>query len=148
MRLKVSLALKYPCKKNSSPNIPKSHSLRTPQPPCSDIYEMPRQRSKKLTASRLAERNSAPELERFDEQSDSDSSNESGGRVEKDEEEEELDRLVLGNGASFKAQLGQSADANMGYGQERGAELADDDSEEEGGLENVDDAEVRNSQLL
>lgn len=109
---------------------------------------MPRQRSKKLSASRATEKSSIPELERFEESSDSDSSNESGGRIEKDEEEEELDRLVLGNGASFKAQLGQSADVDMDYDQERGAGLADEDSEEEGGLEGVDDAEVRDSPSL
>ena len=107
---------------------------------------MPRQRSKKLSASRATEKSSAPEVERFEESSDSDSSNESGGRIEKDEEEEELDRLVLGNGTSFMAQSGRSEDVDVSYGQERGAGLADDDSEEDGGLENVDDAEVRDSQ--
>ena len=99
---------------------------------------MPRQRSKKLTASRQTEYSSAPERE---ERRDTD--NDSTGLLEKDEEEEELARLVLGDGLGFKAQLGQQMDLAMDGGSEEEDSMVEEDSEGEARLENIDDAEVR-----
>jgi U3 small nucleolar RNA-associated protein 18 len=105
---------------------------------------MPRQRSKKLSASRQAEGKSSPELEV---QSDSDSDNESLRVLGKDDEEEELARLVLGNGVGFKAQLSQQMDLDVDGGSEEGGDMAGEDSEGEAGLEHVDDAEVRGTAI-
>jgi U3 small nucleolar RNA-associated protein 18 len=99
---------------------------------------MPRQRSKKLTASRQTEDGSAPERE---ERNDTD--NDSTGLLEKDEEEEELARLVLGDGLGFKAQLGQQMDLDIDGGSEEEESMVEEDSEGEARLENIDDAEVR-----
>lgn len=99
---------------------------------------MPRQRSKKLTASQQTEDSSAPERE---ERSDTD--NDSPGLLEKDEEEEELARLVLGDGLGFKAQLGQQMDLDIDGGSEEEESMVEEDSEGEARLENIDDAEVR-----
>jgi U3 small nucleolar RNA-associated protein 18 len=99
---------------------------------------MPRQRSKKLTASRQTEDGSATERE---ERSDTD--NDSTGLLEKDEEEEELARLVLGDGLGFKAQLGQQMDLDIDGGSEEEESMVEEDSEGEARLENIDDAEVR-----
>lgn len=104
---------------------------------------MPRQRSKKLSESRETVPSAAPELERSEDQSDSDNHS-----LEKDEEEEELDRLVLGNGTAFKAQLGQNMDIDIEDDSENDEALAEEDSEADVGLENVDDAEVRLTRLL
>jgi U3 small nucleolar RNA-associated protein 18 len=65
------------------------------------------------------------------------------GLLEKDEEEEELARLVLGDGLGFKAQLGQQMDLDMDGGSEEGESIVEEDSEGEARLENIDDAEVR-----
>jgi U3 small nucleolar RNA-associated protein 18 len=103
-------------------------------------YTMPRQRPTKLAASRQTEQSSVPEPE---EQSDIDSDNESLGILEKDAEEEELDRLVLGDGAGFKAQLGQQMDIDFDAASVNEDSVAEGASEREDDLENVDDAEVR-----
>jgi U3 small nucleolar RNA-associated protein 18 len=103
---------------------------------------MPRQRSKKLSASQQTEQGSAPELTRDEDQSSSE--NDSLEMLEKDEEEEELDRLVLGDGAGFKAQLSQHMDLDLEDDFEIAEGLAEEGSEAEIGLEEVDDAEVRN----
>jgi U3 small nucleolar RNA-associated protein 18 len=63
--------------------------------------------------------------------------------LEKDEEEEELARLVLGDGLGFKAQLGQQMDLAMDGGSEEEESMVEEDSEGEARLENIDDAEVR-----
>jgi U3 small nucleolar RNA-associated protein 18 len=97
---------------------------------------MPRQRSKKLSATLQNEHSSESERE---DQNESD--NASLGMLEKDEEEEELARLVLGDVAGFKAQLGQHMELDAGS--EEGEGLAEEDSGGEVDLENVDDAEVR-----
>ncbi|KAN0122009.1 WD40 repeat-like protein [Hyaloscypha variabilis] len=100
---------------------------------------MPRQRPTKLAASRQTEQSSVPEPE---EQSDIDSDNESLGILEKDAEEEELDRLVLGDGAGFKAQLGQQMDIDFDAASVNEDSVAEGASEREDDLENVDDAEL------
>jgi U3 small nucleolar RNA-associated protein 18 len=104
---------------------------------------MPRQRSKKLSASRQTEDSSAAERE---ERSDID--NDSTGLLEKDEEEEELARLVLGDGLGFKAQLAQQMDLDMDGGSEEEEGMVEEDSEGEDRLENIDDAEVRGIRIL
>ncbi|PBP27717.1 WD domain, G-beta repeat containing protein [Diplocarpon rosae] len=103
---------------------------------------MPRQRSKKLTASRQPEDVSAPELHRPQEESNSENGNESDVEslesVPKDEEEEELDRLVFGNGAGFQQMLGRIPDVDSeNSNEETGAQDGED-----GGLEHVDDADL------
>jgi hypothetical protein len=114
-------------------------------------YEMPRQRSKKLSASRktvqqpVSEQPHVSELERERDQSESE--NDSLDILEKDSDEEELDRLVLGDQGEFSAQLGNDMDLNQAEGfEESGA--GEEDGDEEGGLENVDDADVRDSTTL
>lgn len=110
---------------------------------------MPRQRSKKLSGSHttgqkpVSKQQPAPETERQRDQSESD--NDSLDILEKDSDEEELDRLVLGDQADFSAQLGHSMDLDQAEGSEESGVGEDDD---EGGLENVDDADVRDSPIL
>ncbi|KAL2060322.1 hypothetical protein VTL71DRAFT_9717 [Oculimacula yallundae] len=106
---------------------------------------MPRQRSKKLSASRVVD--TKPPVEKdavsregsqSEDENEDDSDIESEASMEKDEEEEELDRLVFGDGAGFKAMLGQSMDVDSEGDGEK-------ESEEEGsdaGLEHVDDADL------
>lgn len=66
---------------------------------------------------------------------------ESADMTEKDEDEDELDRLVLGDDTGFTSQLGQDMDLDLeGEGEEDG-----DDEELQNadiGLEGVDDADV------
>ena len=107
-------------------------------------FTMPRQRPKKLAVGRQTEGKSTSERGQQS-GSDSDSDNESLGMLEKDAEEEELDRLVLGDGAGFKAQLGHQMEVDINISPENANEVVDGDSEGEAGLENVDDAEVRDN---
>lgn len=118
--------------------------LQNPKPYSTTI--MPRQRSKKLSASRKTAGEPKSELNREEEQSDSD--NGSLEMLEKDEDEEELDRLVLGNGPGFKAQLGQDMDWDQESDSEKGGEAREGDIEADTGLEGVDDADVRYSSNL
>jgi len=62
--------------------------------------------------------------------------------LEKDEEEEDLDRLVLGDSAGFKALLGQNMDMDYARSSEERDGILDDSSDAVGGLEDVDDADV------
>lgn len=107
---------------------------------------MPRQRSKKLSAGRKAESENVikPANEDIQYNEDSDSDNESVEILEKDAEEEELDRLVLGGGFGFKAQFGTDMDMLDGIADGEENEDVDQDSEGEAGLEGIDDADVRN----
>ncbi|EHL02665.1 putative U3 small nucleolar RNA-associated protein 18 [Glarea lozoyensis 74030] len=102
---------------------------------------MTRQRSKKLSESRKAENISrnATTLDSDQESAHSESESENPSIASKDDEEEELDRLVLGDGAGFKAQL--AYDFNAGRNESDG-EVAEEDEEAEEGLENVDDADL------
>jgi U3 small nucleolar RNA-associated protein 18 len=102
---------------------------------------MPRQRSKKLSASRKTEQTSNPDPEPEQEEAYDESDSESSRISEKDEDEDELERLVLGDGATFKAQLGMDTEVNE-YGDFEENGLVEGDLEEEAGLENVDDADV------
>ena len=101
---------------------------------------MPRQRSKKLSASCKTVQEPGPQVDHEDEQSGSD--NEDLEVFEKDEEEEELDKLVLGDGSTFMAQLGRDMDVDDEEGSDEAGGL-EEDHEGEGGLEGVDDADVR-----
>jgi U3 small nucleolar RNA-associated protein 18 len=100
---------------------------------------MPRQRSKKLSAGREAAQKPILEPER--ESGQYESENDSPAIQEKDSDEEELDRLVFGDETEFKAQLGHGmvVDQPEGSGRSSGDES---NREEEGGFENVDDADV------
>jgi U3 small nucleolar RNA-associated protein 18 len=98
---------------------------------------MPRQRSKKISSSRVAEEKTARK-EVWDSEPEY-SDNASLDISEKDEDEEELERLVLGDGATFKAQLGMDMDLDKEDLEGNGRE---EDLEAEVGLENVDDADV------
>lgn len=103
---------------------------------------MPRQRSKKLTESRKATQQPASSAQDNLEQENSD--NESFDAMDKDEDEEELDRLVLGDGAEFKTQIAE--DASGMDEDESEAELETGGVIElEASLEDVDDAEVGQS---
>ncbi|KAK2623929.1 hypothetical protein QTJ16_006563 [Diplocarpon rosae] len=99
---------------------------------------MPRQRSKKQTASRQIENFSAPELDRPQEEgSNSENGNESEIEslisVPKDEEEEDLERLVFGDGVGFQQMLGQIPDVDLeNSNEETGAQDGED-----GGLEHL-----------
>ncbi|KAF8848924.1 WD40 repeat-like protein [Acephala macrosclerotiorum] len=101
---------------------------------------MPRQRSKKISASRRAESSTVAEVPVEEEPNDSD--NESLDILEKDAEEEELDRLVLGDGFGFKAQWGNDTEMQDGEPKGEGDDAVDQDSEGEAGLEGVDDADL------
>lgn len=108
---------------------------------------MPRQRSKKLSSSRKAENESVPELQRHEDEQESDI--ESLGILDKDSDEEELDRLVLGDGAGFMAQLGRDMDVDEDEDAGSGEGMSEEDERGDGGLEGVDDADVKRSlQLL
>lgn len=72
-----------------------------------------------------------------------DSDIESFDILEKDAEEEELDRLVLGDGFGFKAQWGNDTEMRDGESEGEGDDAVDQDSEGEAELEDVDDADVR-----
>ncbi|TVY41873.1 putative U3 small nucleolar RNA-associated protein [Lachnellula subtilissima] len=100
---------------------------------------MPRQRSKKLSASRKTVPESAPAIHHEDEQSGSD--NEDLEILEKDAQEEELDKLVLGDGSAFMAQIGGGMDMDSEDGSDV-AEGLEDENDGEGGLEGVDDADL------
>lgn len=102
---------------------------------------MPRQRSKKLSANHKSERQSIPELQRREDEGESDK--ESLGMLEKDSDEEELDRLVLGDDAGFMAQLGGGMEFDEDEDEEAGEEIEEEIEEGEGGLEGVDDADVK-----
>jgi hypothetical protein len=107
---------------------------------------MPRQRSKKLSASRKSVQDSAPEPDHEEEPEISD--NESLDILDKDAEEEELERLVFGDGSTFKAQLGQEMDVDYEEGSDYSRKSQDEDAEGDGGLGEVDDAEVRTTPLF
>lgn len=128
---RTSGSLRYPCQKNFQMEFLKTEGTTEIRP----SNRMSRQASKKLSATRQIEHVSESERDNQD-----DSDNDSLGMLEKDEEEEELARAVLGDVAGFKAQLGQHMDLDIGS--EGGEVLAEEDSEGEAGLENVDDAEV------
>lgn len=100
---------------------------------------MPRQRSKKLSASREAKQKRIPELGQ--ESAHHESDNESLDEQEKGSDEEELDRLVFGDETEFKAHLGHGMDVDEAEVHD-GSTVEEEDLGEEEGLENVDDADV------
>ena len=136
---------------NAKESLPKifgdssKSSARCEPPTTFDTHTMPRQRSKKLTASRIVEAKSAAEEDPASdginsENETDDSDNESLISVEKDEEEEELDRLVFGDGAGFKAMLGQDMEVDS---EDKDGDNGVEEDGSEAGLEHVDDADVR-----
>jgi U3 small nucleolar RNA-associated protein 18 len=110
-----------------------------------ETQAMPRQRSKKLSASHMTvqQPKSEVELEKGENESEIDGLH----MMEKDSDEEELDRLVLGDGSEFKAQLGRAVDLDRAENSE-GYDVEGGDLEEEEGLEDVDDADVRDLNTL
>lgn len=99
---------------------------------------MPRQRSKKLSADRKPAEKAV--VRSVPEENSSDSDNESDDSMAKDDEEDELERLVLGDRGDFKAQLSNTMDVDD---EEHSAkEDGEEEGEDEAGLENVDDADV------
>src|SRR5277367_1764299 len=106
---------------------------------------MPRQRSKKLSEGRKAFEQPTPPAQ--DERGQDDSDKESVDVMEKDEDEQELEKLVLGDEAGFMAQLDHGAagyeDEDLEEEEDLEAEVGLDDVEEN--LEDADDAEVGSS---
>jgi len=102
---------------------------------------MPRQRSIKLSASRKTAQDSVPEPNQEKDPEISD--NESLDIHEKDAEEEELERLVFGDGSTFKVQLGQGKDVDYEEDSDGSKDSQGADAEGDGGLGEVDDADVR-----
>ncbi|KAH8814872.1 U3 small nucleolar RNA-associated protein-like protein [Xylogone sp. PMI_703] len=96
---------------------------------------MPKNRSKKYAKDRKKELalESTPRLDEDDSEN---------SVVEKDEEEEELDRLVLGDGAGFKAQLGMEMDIDEEDESGSEGEALEEEEQSEGGIEEVDDADL------
>jgi hypothetical protein len=105
---------------------------------------MPRQRSKKLSSGRQADSQPASQVQQHEDEEESE--NESLGMLEKDSDEEELDRLVLGDDAGFMAQLGGDMELDGNECEKGGA--AEESDEEDGGLEGVDDADVNHLPLF
>ena len=100
---------------------------------------MSRQQTNTISRSREAPRTAPPLFEPEDEESGSE--NEGSDIMDKDEDEEELDRLVLGDSAGFLAQLGGHMDLDEEESSNDGREEAH--LEGDVGLEGVDDADVR-----
>jgi hypothetical protein len=100
---------------------------------------MPRQRSKTTSASRETAQKSVSEIDR--ENGQYESGNESVDMQEIGSDEEELDRLVFGNEAEFKAHLGHGIDRDEAGGSD-GSEAEAGEGDEEEGLQNVNDADV------
>ena len=95
---------------------------------------MPRQRSKKLSETRKAVQQPTPPTQ---------DDRESVNLLEKDDDELELDRLVLGDGAGFLAELDHEEEEGHDEVSEAALEAELGLKDEEENLENVDDAEVR-----
>lgn len=106
---------------------------------------MPRQRSKKLTATRKAEFDNVAKIpsENVHQEEENQSDNESIGILEKDAEEEELDRLVLGGGFGFNAHFSGDTEMLDAVSDDGENKAVDQDSEGEAGLEGIDDADVK-----
>jgi len=99
---------------------------------------MPPLRSKKSANGSAKSKKNARAIPQESEESASD--NESVNMMDKDSDEEELDRLVLGDGAGFTAQLGQDMDFESEDNEE--GEKGQDEEREDIGIEGVDDADV------
>jgi hypothetical protein len=102
---------------------------------------MPRQRSKKLSEGR---KTLHQPIKTSNEQKIEDDGHDEGiDNIEKDEDELELDRLVLGDEAGFMAQLEQRDTAHDDEDIEETELPVEEDSEaDETNLEGIDDAEV------
>ncbi|KAK6606141.1 U3 small nucleolar RNA-associated protein [Botrytis cinerea] len=99
---------------------------------------MPPLRSKKSANGSAKSKKNARAIPQESEESASD--NESVNMMDKDSDEEELDRLVLGDGAGFTAQLGQDMDFESEDNEE--GEKGQDEEREDIGIEGVDDADL------
>ncbi len=101
---------------------------------------MPRQRSKRLSEGRKATQLSEPPIRNNREETEDD--NERLDAVDKDEDEDELEKLVLGDEAGFLARLDHVEAESIDEVSEAGLEAEVGLGEEEPNLEGVDDAEV------
>ncbi|ESZ94629.1 hypothetical protein SBOR_4976 [Sclerotinia borealis F-4128] len=99
---------------------------------------MPPTRSKESANGSATSKKDAREILQESEESDSD--NESIDMMDKDSDEEDLDRLVLGDGAGFTAQLGQDMDFELEENSE--GEMGEDEEQEDVGIEGVNDADL------
>lgn len=99
-----------------------------------------KQRSRKSAATRKPDHDLAPRREKPQEGSESEveSDMESVKSLENDAEEEELNRLVFGDGAGFQQMLSQGMDVDS----EGVGEAGKDEGSEAGGLAHVQDADV------
>lgn len=112
---------------------------------------MPRQRSKKLSSSRTAAppaRAQAQEIDYDENESDFGSGDESQDLevLEKDAEEDEFERLVLGDAAGWKSEMGKEMDVDVDESQSEGDDVQGDNGEGVG-LEGMDDADVSRYQI-
>lgn len=114
------------------------HSLNFPASNTS--FKMARQRSKKLSEGRKTKQEDVPRVEHDSEEEISE--DESLDAMDKDTDEEDLERGVLGDEGAFRAQL------TKGYVPGKDAESDEDEIADaqavEEGLEGVEDADVRN----
>jgi len=103
---------------------------------------MARQRSRKTSEGHKAAPEQAPPKSQPEREAESD--NESVDAMEQDEDEEALNRLVLGDNADFMTQLERDIGGGDGADFEEEPEEMDVvEEEEEDNLETIDDAEVR-----
>ena len=102
---------------------------------------MPRQRSRKLSEGHKAVQK--PNSPAKDEREHDDIDIESTAAMEKDEDELELDKLVLGNGAGLIMEPDREEEEYQDEASELGLEADLGLKDEERNLENVDDADVR-----
>ena len=101
---------------------------------------MPRQRSKKLSRSLQTEVETPPLLQQHEDGKESD--NESLEMFEKeDEDEEELNRLVLGDDVGFMARLGKDISLDEDRSGDSNSDI-EESNEGEARIEDVDDADV------
>lgn len=101
---------------------------------------MPRQRSKKLSEKRKVLQQATPPAQ--DERDQDDNGGVTLDTMEKDEEELELDRLVLGDQTEFMAYMGHIEPEDMGKVSEKADSEANFDLGDIENFEDVDDAEV------
>jgi U3 small nucleolar RNA-associated protein 18 len=105
-----------------------------------ELLTMRRQRSKRLSEGRKVAQQPTPLTQ--DEREQYESDHQGNDVTQKDEDELELDRLVLGDGAGFLAELDREEEEihDKASEAELEAEIGLKDGEEN--LENVDDADV------
>jgi hypothetical protein len=124
--------------------IIKRLETRYPTAPAITAVIMARQRTKKIFESRETTQDTKPKVEEFHDFNASDASDEENVEMmDRDEEEDELERLVLGDSADFMQQIEHEAQQNLediSEGDEEEGNGEESDADE--GLEAVNDADV------